>query len=204
MRNNRAVSIPDADIYGQWRWAVALLLGMLMIITRYQHFGSALLLPDASWPIFIAAGFYLHQSRWLVLFLALAAAIDYFAITQGGVEAYCISPAYTFLVPAYASLWWGGRWFAAQYRGSVKDIFLLAWVIVVSTSVCFVISNGAYHWLSGQYDNTTIANYWRETLKYYPRFLRATALYTSVFAAAHAIIVILRDIYGGDWNRGIE
>ncbi len=178
------------------RWLLAGLFMLLMVATRYHHFGSILHLPDASWAIFLAVGFYFRGSLWLVSFLALAAAIDYFAITKGGSSGYCISPAYPFLIPAYGALWLGGRWFAGHRGSGATDIARLLAVAVVATSVCFLISNGAFYWFSGRFEQTSVAEYLARLWRYYPMFLRTTMLYVVVFAALHAIAAVLRDIYG--------
>ncbi len=178
------------------RWLLAGLLALLMVATRYHHFGSMLHLPDASWAIFFAVGFYFRGSLWLVGFLALAAAIDYFAITKGGGSGYCVSPAYPFLIPAYGALWLGGRWFAAHRGSGVAGIARLLATAVVATTVCFLVSNGAFYWLSGRFEQTSVADYLARVLRYYPMFLRTTMLYVVVFAALHAIVMVLRDIHG--------
>ena len=178
------------------QWLLAGLFMLLMMATRYHHFGSMLHLPDASWAIFLAVGFYFRGSLWLVVFLALATAIDYFAITKGGGSGYCVSPAYPFLIPAYGALWFGGRWIARHRGGGMADIVRLLVVAVVATTVCFLISNGAFYWLSGRFEQTSMAEYLTRALRYYPMFLRTTMLYVVVFAALHAIVMLLRDIHG--------
>ena len=185
------------DMEKRWnRWLLAGLFMLLMVATRYHHFGSVLHLPDASWAIFIAVGFYFRSSLWLAFFLALAAAIDYFAITKGGSSGYCISPAYSFLIPAYGALWLGGRWYAGHRSGGAADLARLLAMAAVVTTVCFLISNGAFYWFSGRFEQTSVVDYLARVLRYYPMFLRTTMLYVVVIAALHAIVAVLRDIYG--------
>jgi len=93
---------------------VGLLLAMLMTATRSHHVADLTHLPDASWAVFFLAGFYLPTLAFGGL-LALAALIDYVAITWGGVSSFCVSPAYGFLLPAYGALWLAGRRFADAY-----------------------------------------------------------------------------------------
>ena len=52
------------------QFVIATILLLLMIVTRYHHFGSVLFLPDASWAIFIAGGFYLNRIGLFGIFLA--------------------------------------------------------------------------------------------------------------------------------------
>ena len=92
-----ATAIPRTSL------VIALLLAAVMAATRFHHFGSAISLPDASLAIFFLAGFYLRSPLLFAGFLAEAALVDYLAITYGGVSDWCISPAYVFLIPTYAS-----------------------------------------------------------------------------------------------------
>ncbi len=173
--------------------SIGLLLLVLLLATRYHHFGSMLHLPDASWAIFFAVGFYLRRSLWLGVFLGAAALIDYYSITQGGSSAYCISPAYGFLLPAYAALWWGGRIYSRYHSASLATLLPLAITAVVATTVCFLISNGAFYWLSGRFEETTIAEYASRVTRYYPMFLKTTLGYVAAFATAHTAVLWLKD-----------
>ncbi|MEI7994736.1 MAG: hypothetical protein WCH01_07515, partial [Methylococcaceae bacterium] len=80
----------------------------LMVMTRFHHFGDVLHLPDASLAVFFFAGFY-RKKALLGFLLALAALIDYVAI-ENGTSSWCFSPAYVFLIPTYAVMWFAGRY----------------------------------------------------------------------------------------------
>ena len=89
-------------------------LVLLMAVTRGSHFGSSFALPDATLAIFLVAGFMLPRFTLTALatfiFLLLeAGGIDYYAIAYQGVSDYCVSPAYWFLIPTYASMWFAGH-----------------------------------------------------------------------------------------------
>ena len=107
-------------------------LVLLMVATRfYSHFGSAVSLPDASLAVFFLAGFYLARMAWpaavaFVFLLLAAGGVDYYAIAFRGVSDACISPAYWFLIPTYACMWYAGRWFAARQQMSWTSLGLLA------------------------------------------------------------------------------
>ncbi len=160
---------------------------LFMAVTRYHHFGSALHLPDASWAIFFAAGFYLSRLRWLAVFLAGAGLIDYLAITQGGSNGYCISAAYPFLIPAYGSLWLGGRWLQRYQGFAPATLMYLAMSALVAVTLCFVISNGAFYLFSGRFGELSFAEYGVRFFKYYPMFLKTTLGYLAIFALLHVL-----------------
>ncbi|HGG59724.1 MAG TPA: hypothetical protein ENK26_07390 [Gammaproteobacteria bacterium] len=166
---------------------IAALLFALMIATRFHHFGSALHLPDASWAVFLAGGFYLVGSRFLVAFLALAGVIDWVAITGFGVSAYCVTPGYALLIPAYAALWYGGRWFRGRFRYHWSALPLLAATVVASVAVCFVISNLGFMLGSEQFRAMSVWGYFRQVAGYFPGFLYSTAGYVAFFALIHGI-----------------
>jgi len=103
--------------------AIFAALAALMAATRFNHFGSAVSLPDASYAVFFLGGLYLTRSASMSVaaFIALileAGWIDYYATSVQGVADWCMSPAYWFLIPTYASLWLVGRWVAS--RNAVK------------------------------------------------------------------------------------
>lgn len=103
--------------------AIFAALAALMAATRFNHFGSAVSLPDASYAVFFLGGLYLTRSASMSVaaFIALileAGWIDYYATSVQGVADWCMSPAYWFLIPTYASLWLVGRWVVS--RNAVK------------------------------------------------------------------------------------
>src|SRR4026209_2452433 len=78
----------------------------MMVATRFHHFGDVLHLPDASMALFFLGGLYLRKHWQFVSFIALAVVIDWIAIEHAGVSDFCVTPAYSFLLPAYGVLWY--------------------------------------------------------------------------------------------------
>jgi hypothetical protein len=98
-------------------------LAMLMALTRSDHFGSAVTLPDASLAVFYLAGIFTGGIASFAVLLAEAALLDYVAITHWQVSDYCISPAYIFLIPTYAVMMFAGRW-SAKYAIQISLLML--------------------------------------------------------------------------------
>lgn len=170
--------------------ALALLMGYTRV---YGHLGSAFALPDASWAVFFLAGFYLmSSSRVAALVFAFlfaeAAALDYYAIVYRGVSDECFSPAYWFLIPTYASLWFGGRWVAARMQAKQAGSGILAAVAAGSITVAFLISNLSYYVLSDNFSKLSLAEYVSRTIQYYPQFLGYTLAYLGVAAMVHMLL----------------
>lgn len=175
----KAISIPKTPLI------IAALLALAMAATRFHHFGSAISLPDASLAIFFLAGFYLRSPLVFAGFLAEAALIDYVAITHGGVSDWCVSPAYVFLLPTYASLWFAGRWVAARQPQTWRTLAPLFAALAVGVTVAFLISNGSFYLLSGRFPDLNWAQYAARVAKYFPPYALNTFLYVLFAAAVH-------------------
>lgn len=187
------ITRPQAVILG--------LLVLLMAATRYHHFGSSLHLPDASLAVFFAAGFYLPQRKLLPLLLAEAALIDWVAIAIGGVSDWCVSPAYAFLIPAYACLWSGGRWYANRNRFSWSSVVPLVLVLTLATSAAFLISNGSFYLLSGRFPDLSWAQYGERVAHFYGSYVGSVFAYVSFFAFLHVTVNTVAHISGGVHNE---
>ena len=174
------------------------ILALVMVATRLGHIGSHLSLPDASWAVFFLAGFYLTR-QWLWAFpllMAEAAAIDFAAIGFFGVSNYCVTRAYWFLVPAYAALWCGGRWFRQRYTFGAGSLVPLLASLFVSVSVCYLITNGSFYWLSGRLAHPDFAGWVGNFRLWYLPFLRVPFIYVGVAAVLHVLAVQLGRLSG--------
>ena len=172
------------------RIGLFILLALVMAGTRINHFSA---MPDASWAVFLAAGFYLRGSmRWAFpLLMALAIFVDFLVINSQGLSFwnhYCMSAAYWFLLPAYAAMWFGGSLLRSQYHGvGLRSFGLLVVATLAATSLCFLISNGSFYWLSDSVATRSV-NGWMQNLgDWYIPYLRTTAAYVCIAAAAHVI-----------------
>ncbi|MGR9100432.1 MAG: hypothetical protein ACU826_07675 [Gammaproteobacteria bacterium] len=170
----------------------ALALIALMAATRVHHFGSALSLPDASLAVFFLMGL-LTGSLWLAAFLLLEAGLlDYLAVSQFGVSDWCISPAYVFLVPTYAAMWFGGRYCARFESLKADELALRFGVLLLAISVAFLISNGSFYLFSGRYESMAMTQYAEGVVPYFLPYATATLIYAaSLFAAGKAFASLL-------------
>lgn len=166
---------------------LAAALAALMAITRGSHFGSTALLPDASWAVFFLLGFYFRQRALLPLFLALAAGVDCLAVGQGGVDNYCLTPAYVFLLPAYASLWLAGRSFGARHRLELRTLPRFAVTAFAATFVCELVSSGSFYFLGGRFADASLHEFGSRLVQYFPLDLAGCALYLGCAAALHLL-----------------
>jgi len=191
------------------RTGIFLLLALVMLATRINHFGP---LPDASWAVFFVAGFYLRGSaRWAFpLLMALAVLVDFFVITGQGMDFwshYCVSVAYWFLVPSYAAMWLGGSLLRKAYTGlHPRELGLLIALVLVATTACYVISNGSFYWLSQSWLTASAparsVGGWITNLgDWYLPYLRTTLAYVGIATLAHALVVLGAGALAGAGKR---
>lgn len=177
------------------RVGLFLLLALVMAGTRINHFGA---LPDASWAVFFAAGFYLRGSaRWAFpLLMAEAVLIDFIVITSQGMSfwsAYCVSAAYWFLIAAYGVLWVGGSLLNRQYRGlNLRSLGMAAAILVGSVTACHLLAQGSFYWLSASVpEPRTFGGWFANFADWYLPYLSTTALYTAIGAGLHTLATLL-------------
>ncbi len=159
-------------------WGVwALIILMLATRAHANHFGSAITLPDASLAVFFMAGLWFSGLRLFTVLLVEAALIDYVAISQMGVSDYCISPAYGFLIPTYAALFWGGR-LAARFEALKLRAMVTQCAILISAStVAFLVSNLSFYALSGRFAELNWLQYFDRITQYYPSYMSSALIY---------------------------
>jgi hypothetical protein len=171
--------------------AIGLLaLAGAMLATRLHHFEY---LPDASWAIFFLSGFYLFSVRAFAVLLVEAVIIDYVATQHFGVSSYCLSIAYPFVLPAYATLWLGGK-LAARHRYDELPhrIGWLAVCLLASVSVCFLLTNGSFYWLSGRAADPNVAGWMAGFQRWYLYFLAVPCIYVAIAVVAQWLGARLR------------
>lgn len=161
----------------------------IMALTRFHHFGDVLHLPDASLAVFFFAGFYRKKALFVFLLL-LAGLIDYVAIANG-TSAWCVSPAYVFLVPTYAVMWLAGRYCSKFKSFNATELAISVSLMTLATSVAFIISNGSFYLFSGRYTDLSWAQYFARVAQYYPPYVGFAMVYG---LAGYLIIKLLKSM----------
>jgi hypothetical protein len=170
---------------------ILLALMVLMLATRYHHFGTALHLPDASMAIFFVAGFYLAGTVALPILMLEAGLIDYIAISMAGVSDFCVTPAYSMLVVAYGVLWYGGAYYAKKfYKPNPSTLLPAGLIALASCLLSFLVSNGSFYWMGGHVTDTSFAGSVENFMRYMPSFVSVAMAYIAAFGVVHAIGVI--------------
>jgi hypothetical protein len=167
-------------------------LALLMAATRYQHFGSSLTLPDASYAVFFVGGLFLGRVRGALAILAVlifeTVLIDFYAINFHGISAYCVTSAYGFMVFAYAALWFVGRWFAPRYESSAKGLASLAVAAVFAGSAAFIIANVSFYLLAGYFDSMNVIEYVSRVSQYYGSYVAVMLMYVGLAVGVQRLV----------------
>ncbi len=180
--------------------AVGLALAAALTLTRGQHFATLHSLPGASWAVFFLAGVYLRPLWALPALLALTWFLDFAAFTWGGASGFCLTRAYAFLLPAYASLWLAGRWYAARHRFAWATLAPLAAAAVTGAAVCELFSSGGFYFFSGRFAEPALIEFGARLAKYFPSYLGSLTFYVGLAAAVHALLVLSRSADGDARN----
>lgn len=161
-------------------------LAALMAATRMHHFGNALHLPDASLSVFLLTGIFI-SSPWVFAWLLLeAGALDYVAINFMGISEWCVTPAYFFLIPTYAILWFAGRYYARIHRHSLQSLGAFTGISFVALNLAFAVSNGSFYLFSGRYQDTSVAEYSANMMPFYFPYLSGGLLYLACAVMLYA------------------
>jgi len=176
---------------------IATILALLVAATHGHHFASALHLPPATWAVFFLAGFYVRRAWVFAALLAEVVILDYVAVTAGGVSAFCVSPAYGFLLPTYGALWLAGHWYATRYRFAWNTLPTLVASLFGSVALAEVFSSGGFYFFSGRFADTSLAEFGGRLLAYFPYSLQSFAFWIGIAIAVH---VALRAVRGDTMN----
>jgi len=172
------------------RATILTVLAVVMAVTRLHHFG---VIPDASWAVFFAGGFWLrHWSRVAFpVLMALAVLVDFLVIQSQGIsffQHYCVSLAYWCLIPAYYAMWAGGAWLRRHYvADNWRSAGLAVASVLASVALCHLIAQGSFYWISDSVANPTANGWWMNYGDWFLPYLRVTTMYITAAAIAQVI-----------------
>ena len=174
-------------------WLIAGLLLLILVVTRAHYFTH---IQDASWAIFFLLGFYVRKVIGFPIFWLVAFAVDLITIEAKGGQSYCFTVSYPFLIPAYASLWFAGRWFAGHYSEDLKGFAYFVIAAVVGLTVCDIISSGGFYWFSGRFENVNFSEFAGRIARFLPMFMKTTVIYLAAAAVVHLVVKYATKVTG--------
>ena len=153
-------------------------LALAILVTRFEQFGFAYALPDATPAAFFVAGFGLASAWPMLPLFAVAALADQLAFANGVSDA-CMTPAYALLLPAYATLWSAGRCCRLLARNAMWWPAALG-ALAAASVVAWLISSGGFYAFSGRYAQLPTADYFAATLPYLAPYVAWVTVYGAV------------------------
>jgi uncharacterized membrane protein len=203
-RNNKENNMNITQNKTIW---IAVSLALLMAATRFNHFGSSVTLPDASWALFFLGGLYLGRVRAALAIFAVmvieAALIDCYAIALQDVSGWCVTNAYGFMVFAYAALWFSGRWFASHHTYSAKGLLGLLASVATASMAAFLISNVSFYLFSGRYTEMGAAEYASRVVQYLDSYIAVTLMYVALAVAVDMVLKLIRKGHADQNSRAV-
>ncbi|KXW58667.1 hypothetical protein FEMY_06940 [Ferrovum myxofaciens] len=152
-------------------------LALLFALTRNHAWTPFLHLPDASLAVLFLTGAVIPSGWAFSALLGLGAGVDAWAITQGGVSAYCITPAYVLLLPASATLWYAGLSLRRELAVGSTPWVRVGLTVSVATTLAELWSSGGFYFLSGRFPHPTLGGFLPRLWHYGPSVLGATLCY---------------------------
>ena len=170
---------------------IGILLALLMIFTRSHHFASIHNMADTSWVIFFLAGVYLRSTWPLLGFFTLSWWLDFAATYWGGVSDYCLTPAYVFLLPAYASLWFAGRWYKERHQFTWSTLLPLSISAMAGLTLCQLFSSGGFYFFSGRIAEANFNEFGEQLIKYFPLYAETFVFYLGITVVIHTSLIFI-------------
>jgi hypothetical protein len=170
---------------------LTLLLVVLILVTRTNYSSAVIDTPDITLAAFFIAGLWIPSAFAFGLLFGAAALADQLSF-MAGVSDWCFTPAYVFLVPTYASLWYAGylcrKTDFLQVAGAVKIAVYFALAVVLA----YLISSYSFYFFSGQLSQATASQYTQSLTRYFwhPYFSWAAAYTVLAFGIAGAARVV--------------
>ncbi len=168
------------------QWLIAGLLLFTMLLTR-SHFISHI--QDASWAVFFILGFYIRNYLAFPVFWLAAFAIDLGVINSTGSDNFCFTVSYPFLIPAYAAMWFAGRWLAGHYRKDWHGAIKLIGAAIVGIIVCQLLSSGGFYWFSGRFAEPNLSAFITREMQFLPMYLQTTLFYLGIATVIHFAVI---------------
>jgi hypothetical protein len=96
------------------------------------------------------------------------------------------------LLPTYALLWAGGRWYARNHKDVWSTLPLLTVTVAVTALGAELVSSASFYFLGGRFAAPTVAEFLPRLAEFFPYSLGAMAFYVGLAALAHGVLVWLQ------------
>lgn len=157
---------------------VSVILIALIVLTRTNHFGDSVYLPDATLAVMFLGGLLVASPRWAILAIVAAFGMDAYALGPKGVSDYCMSLGYWGLIPTYLLVWGAGRLLANRKQPfAITAYAVYGWA---ATSLAFVLSNMFWYMYSDKIATMSIVEFAQHVAVYYTPYVGYAMMYLGV------------------------
>ncbi len=168
-------------------------LGLIasIFLTRTNHFGDSVYLPDATLAVLFLGGLLIGRKSWLGIAIATAFALDFYALGWKGVSDYCMSLGYWGLIPTYAMVWGAGRWLAKRSQDKHQNPFNspgYALAGLATITLAFIISNAFWYSFSDKVTTLSIIQFSQAVAQYYTPYMGYAMMYLGLAWAAAKVL----------------
>lgn len=165
---------------------MSLVLIALILLTRTNHFGSNVHLPDATLAVLFFGGLMVMNLRWFALAMLAAIGMDFYALGFAGIADYCMSLGYWGLIPTYAVVWGAGRWLAKQAKPfALSSFFGTSWLVM---SIAFVMSNAFWYAFSDKVASLSVIEFSQRVAQYYTPYVSYALMYLGFAWVIQAVV----------------
>ena len=165
---------------------LALILLFLTLLTRASHELTSFSLPDASLAIFIAAGIFLKQRKWLIVFIASIVSLDWYIVNINNMTHINFETSYLGHIFTYILTWELSRKFLPDDKFlKAKLFFPTAFIAIVSS---YIISFSSHYFLSSWESNPNFYGGLSYLGSYFNSFFIPNAVYVGILYVAFKII----------------
>ncbi len=165
---------------------LALILLFLTLLTRASHELTSFSLPDASLAIFIAAGIFLKQRKWLIVFVASIVSLDWYIINVNNMTHINFEISYLGHIFTYIMTWELGRKFLSDSQFLKAKIFFPISLSAILLS--YIISFSSHYFLSGWISNPNFYDGLNFLGSYFNSFFIPNAAYMFVLYFVFKIV----------------
>ncbi len=160
--------------------AIAVVLALLMLLSRPFPMTKVIHLADASNAIFFISGLILLPNRFLFGFIGLTVLLDFISIQFFGTSSFCISRAYACQWPAFAALWFSGRLLTQTHYNFYTIPTIITGFSLVQT-FAFLITSGSFYFFSGRFPDPTLAGMITRSERYFSGYFLGGFWYIALF-----------------------
>jgi len=180
---------------------LTLTLVILILVTRTNYSSATIETPDVTLAAFFVAGLWIPSALAFGLLFGAAALADQLSFAAG-VSDWCFTPAYVFLVPTYACLWYAGYLCRKTDYFRVVGAAKVAACFVVAVVAAYLISSYSFYFFSGRLTTTSAQKYQEGLTRFFfQTYFNWAAAYAVLALGIAAVVRIVKPRFAKDTTK---